>query len=277
VQGADLFRIEGDRIVEKQAVRKQRPSVPATRGSHAGDRQTPRIGALRSVLRPDDGAALGPRSDYAPTYWIGTAGPAPEDDGPVTGDMDVDVVVIGSGYTGLSCAIHLAKLHGIRATVLEANGVAYGCSTRNGGQAQISFGRLKRSQWIARWGLEGAKGLHGEAVEGFELFRGMIRDHEIACEPQDGGHYYIAHKASVTSPTRRPSCRRSTPRPRCCATPSATARGCSAATSCTRRWPATWKLMASCGNPTASASTRGSLPSAFSPRPRRDGQHRQPG
>ena len=87
-------------------------------------------------------AGPGHNRDYAPSYWIGTAGPPPEDDGHVTGDLDADVVVVGSGYTGLSCAIHLAKEHGIKATVLEANSVAWGCSTRNGGQAQISSGRV---------------------------------------------------------------------------------------------------------------------------------------
>ena len=79
-------------------------------------------------------AGPGHNRDYAPTYWIGTAGPPPEDDGPISGDVDADVVVVGSGYTGLSCAIHLAKEHGIKATVLDANSVAWGCSTRNGGQ-----------------------------------------------------------------------------------------------------------------------------------------------
>ena len=44
-------------------------------------------------------------SDYCPTYWIGTAGPAPADDGPVKGDFDVECAVIGSGYTGLNAAI----------------------------------------------------------------------------------------------------------------------------------------------------------------------------
>lgn len=141
--------------------------------------------------------SLGPGSDYAPTYWIGTAGEVPVDDGPVTADMEVEAVVIGSGYTGLSTAIHLAKMHGIKATVLEANGVAYGCSTRNGGQAQISAGRLKRSQWIDRWDIQTARALHDEMVDAFDLFRGLIRDHAIACEPQDGGHYNIAHKASA--------------------------------------------------------------------------------
>jgi glycine/D-amino acid oxidase-like deaminating enzyme len=134
---------------------------------------------------------------YAPTYWIGTAGAPPADDGPVTRDIDVDVAIVGSGYTGLSCAIHLAKEHGISATVLEANGVAWGCSTRNGGQAQISAGRLKRSEWIQRWGVDVAKRLHVEISDAFELFRDLIRSPEIDCEPQDGGHLYIAHRAKV--------------------------------------------------------------------------------
>ncbi len=132
--------------------------------------------------------------EYAPTYWIATAGEPPADDGPVRADMDVDVAIVGSGYTGLSCAIHLAREHGIRATVLEANGVAWGCSTRNGGQAQISAGRLKRSQWIERWGVDVARKLHKEIAEGFDLFRSLIAEPEIDCLPQDGGHLYIAHR-----------------------------------------------------------------------------------
>ena len=38
---------------------------------------------------------------YAPTYWVGTAGRPPDDDGPVCGDMEADVVIVGSGFTGL--------------------------------------------------------------------------------------------------------------------------------------------------------------------------------
>ena len=142
-------------------------------------------------------AGPGHNRDHAPTYWIGTAGTPPDDDGPVSGDMDVDVVVIGSGYTGLSTAIHLAKDHGIKATVLEANTVAWGCSTRNGGQAQISSGRLKRSQWIQRWGVDTAKRMHREVCEAFEMFNELIWSDEIDCDPQPGGHFYLAHRAKV--------------------------------------------------------------------------------
>ena len=146
---------------------------------------------------PLTSADPGQNRDYAPTYWIDTAGPPPSDDGPITADTDADVAIVGSGYTGLSCAIHLAREHGIKATVLEANGVAWGCSTRNGGQAQISAGRLKRSEWIARWGVDVAKKLHAEIAEAFDLFRALIRELDIDCEPQDGGHLYIAHRAKA--------------------------------------------------------------------------------
>ena len=126
-------------------------------------------------------AGPGHNRDHAPTYWIGTAGTPPEDDGPVSKDMDVDVVVVGSGYTGLSTAIHLAKEHGIKATVLEANTVAWGCSTRNGGQAQISSGRLKRSQWIARWGVDVAKKMHAEVCEAFDAPTGTQCEQSSEC------------------------------------------------------------------------------------------------
>ncbi|PWK74102.1 FAD-binding oxidoreductase [Aminobacter sp. AP02] len=146
---------------------------------------------------PVHAANPGAGKNYAPTYWIATAETPPEDDGPVNHDIDVDVAIIGSGYTGLSCAIHLAREHGIKATVLEANGVAWGCSTRNGGQAQISAGRLKRSQWIERWGVDVAKKMHKEVAEAFDLFRDLIKSPEIDCDPQDGGHLYIAHRDKV--------------------------------------------------------------------------------
>ncbi len=130
---------------------------------------------------------------YAPTYWVGTAGTPPQDDGPVQGDLDVDVAVVGSGFTGLSTALFLAREHGIRATVLEANQTAWGCTSRNGGQGQNASGRLYRSQWIARWGREVALRLDREIREGFDTFKSLVAEFP-ECEPQPGGHLYIAHR-----------------------------------------------------------------------------------
>jgi glycine/D-amino acid oxidase-like deaminating enzyme len=167
--------------------------------SSGQSRSAPLVGKARYDPRHDPLVSVSPgrNQDYAPTYWIATAGEPPLDDGPITGDVDADVVVIGSGYTGLSCAIHLAKEYGIKAVVLEANAVAWGCSTRNGGQGQLSSGRLSRSEWIKRWGLDVAKALHGEIVEAFGVFRDLVTGGEFDCEAQDAGHFYIAHKASM--------------------------------------------------------------------------------
>lgn len=144
---------------------------------------------------PLKSATPGQGRDYAPTYWVDTAGEPPADDGPVTQDMDVDVVIIGSGFTGLTAAIFLAQEYGIKATVLEANRASWGCSTRNGGQAQCASGRLKRSQWIQRYGLDAALKLHDECLAGMATFKELIKD--IDCEPQPGGHLYVAHRDKV--------------------------------------------------------------------------------
>lgn len=138
-------------------------------------------------------ATPGHGRDYAPTYWVATAGNPPETDGPLVGDADVDVVIVGSGFTGLATALFLAREHGIRATVLEANQAAWGCTSRNGGQGQNASGRLYRSQWIQRWGLDTARKLDAEIRSGYETFKSLVA--EIPeCEPQHGGHLYIAHR-----------------------------------------------------------------------------------
>ncbi|MBU1442358.1 MAG: FAD-binding oxidoreductase [Gammaproteobacteria bacterium] len=140
------------------------------------------------LVAPDPGAGRA----YAPSYWVDSAGPPPEDDGPVVRDIDVDVAIIGSGATGMSTALYLAQEHGIQATVLEANQASWGCSSRSGGQGQNASGRLKRSQWIARWGLDVAKKLDAEIRGGFENFRQLTT--QIDCDAFDGGHLYVAHR-----------------------------------------------------------------------------------
>lgn len=162
---------------------------------------TPPPGAAGSIpLAPYDprydplvDATPGRGRGYAPTYWVASAGTPPPDDGPLQQDVDADVVIVGAGFTGLAAALFLAREHGIRATVLEANQSAWGCTSRNGGQGQNASGRLYRSQWIARWGKEVALRLDAEIRSGFETFKSLVA--EIPeCEPQPGGHLYTAHR-----------------------------------------------------------------------------------
>jgi glycine/D-amino acid oxidase-like deaminating enzyme len=161
------------------------------------DLSSPRPAVLRAydprydpLVAPDPGRG----TDYAPTYWVATAGTPPADDGPIERDTDADVVIVGSGFTGLATALFLAREHGIRATVLEANRAVWGCTSRNGGQGQNASGRLYRSQWIARWGKATALKLDAEIRAGFQTFKDLVAEFP-ECEPQGGGHLYIAHRA----------------------------------------------------------------------------------
>lgn len=76
--------------------------------------------------QPGTGAA------HPASYWQATGGPEPDDDGPLRTDRDCDVAIIGAGYTGLSCAWHLAQMGCGSVAVLEANRPGWGCSGRNG-------------------------------------------------------------------------------------------------------------------------------------------------
>lgn len=140
------------------------------------------------LVAPDPGVGRA----YAPTYWVASAGTPPDDDGPIVQDTDADVVIIGSGSTGVSTALYLAQEHGIKAVVLEANQSSWGCSSRSGGQGQNASGRLTRAQWIERWGLDVAKKLDKEIRTGYENFKQLTT--EIECEAHNGGHLYLAHR-----------------------------------------------------------------------------------
>lgn len=138
----------------------------------------------------------GQGSEYAPTYWVATAGEPPQLDSPVGSDMDVDVAIIGAGFTGLATALFLVEEYGIKAVVLEANKLAWGCTSRNGGQGQFNCGRLSRGQWVKRWGEAISLRLHQDVKEGYELFKNLVSRIGDYCQPQGDGHLLVAHRAA---------------------------------------------------------------------------------
>ena len=133
---------------------------------------------------------------YPDSYWSNVAGPAPDDDGPITSDLDVEVAIIGAGFTGLSCALHLAREHGIHACVLEANQTAWGASGRNGGFVLKSSGRKPYSQMQKQWGEEVMRGIYSEMCEGVDTVKSLINE-GIDCDPQPAGYIRVAHKPSM--------------------------------------------------------------------------------
>lgn len=120
-----------------------------------------------------------------------SAGPA----APVLqGRIDVDVVVIGAGFTGLSAALHLAE-GGASVAVLEAVDVGFGGSGRN-------VGLVNAGMWVMPEALPGELGpLHGGRLlellgSGPSLVYDIIERHGIDCEPVRRGTLHCAVGAS---------------------------------------------------------------------------------
>jgi len=133
---------------------------------------------------------------HMPSYWTATAGPAPADDGIAPPAADADVVIIGGGYTGLSCAWHLAKTYGIKPVVLEANRPGWGCSGRNGGFARAAIGRHGYARMIELWGRDTARRMFGESLAAVQNVRDVLREGNITGTGSEAGHLKIAHRPS---------------------------------------------------------------------------------
>lgn len=87
------------------------------------------------------------RAGQFPKSWYAATATIPAERPPLYGHLEVDVCVIGAGFTGLSAALNLAQ-KGFTVCVLEAHRAGFGASGRNGGQVGSGFN--KSQQWLAK-------------------------------------------------------------------------------------------------------------------------------
>lgn len=122
--------------------------------------------------------------DYPASYYAASANKAPARPR-LQEAVETDVCIIGAGYTGLSTALSLLE-QGYRVVVLEAAGVGFGASGRNGGQIVNSYSRdidtIERTAGAHEAALIGAM-----AFEGARIIRERIRQYDIDCDLKDGG------------------------------------------------------------------------------------------
>ena len=133
---------------------------------------------------------------YPNSYWASTITDTPESSGQLNKDIEQDVVIIGAGYTGLSCALHLSKEHNIKSAVLEANQTAWGCSGRNAGFILKSTGRMPWTTMREKWGETVMRGVYDEVCEGVDTVNQLINS-GIDCDKQDSGYIRVAHKPAM--------------------------------------------------------------------------------
>ncbi len=103
-----------------------------------------------------------------------------------------DVVIIGSGYTGLSAARVLAQ-RGANVVVLEKETFGWGASSRNGGQVLTGL-KLGPGKLIQTVGLERARELHAASLASIEYLEKLIADEHIECDYLRAGHIDAAWK-----------------------------------------------------------------------------------
>lgn len=120
----------------------------------------------------------------------------------LTGDIQAEVAVIGAGYSGLSCAYHLARSYQAKVVVLEANQAGWGCSGRNAGFVLPGTGRLSATQLAKKWGLAKAQAIYREYQQAIEWISELI---ELSgdCEKIQGGYLKLAHNAKIAGELQR--------------------------------------------------------------------------
>ena len=116
---------------------------------------------------------------HTTSYYAASANPSPERP-ELQGDHEIDVCIVGAGYSGLSTGLHLAE-KGYKVAIIEGARVGWGASGRNGGQIvnglNASLQTIKR-----RYGQDTATFVAGIVQEGGEIIRERIRTYDIKCD-----------------------------------------------------------------------------------------------
>jgi glycine/D-amino acid oxidase-like deaminating enzyme len=126
---------------------------------------------------------------YEPFWWDAAPRPVlPEQTPPAR----ADAVVIGSGYTGLSAALTLARA-GRSVLVLEAEAAGAGASSRNQGQIGAVF---KRSfgQVVAAYGKDKAVAIFREGHAAVAHVKSFIEREQIECHLTRCGRFVAAYR-----------------------------------------------------------------------------------
>ena len=115
---------------------------------------------------------------------------------PLSGSAKADVCIVGGGYTGLSAAIHLRQ-RGYSVVLLEANGIGWGASGRNGGH--VGTGQRARQDQLEKWvGRAQAQSLWQLGLEAVETVCDLIAEHNIDCDLRSGNLHVASKPGDAT-------------------------------------------------------------------------------
>ncbi|HEX2526275.1 MAG TPA: FAD-binding oxidoreductase [Geminicoccus sp.] len=145
-------------------------------------------------------SVLAPGAKFTSYWWEGHDAAAPAVTGGSPPDK-ADVVVVGSGFTGLSAALTLAR-GGRQVVVLDSEQPGFGCSTRNGGQVGPRFGP-SFAELSETYGEEKATWLKREGHAAYDYLVRLIQDEHIDCSFETSGHLLCAHAPGRFAPAAK--------------------------------------------------------------------------
>ncbi len=102
--------------------------------------------------------------------------------------------MIGSGFTGLAAALHLAE-QGVQVIVLEAREIGQGASSRNFGQV-VPYLKPSHSAIQTTFPPEVAERMITRAGNGPEAVFSLIARYGMDCQPRRNGLLFAAHSAA---------------------------------------------------------------------------------
>jgi glycine/D-amino acid oxidase-like deaminating enzyme len=135
----------------------------------------------------------GRRVDYrGVSLWLDTCGDDLRPRPALDRDLDVDVAVVGAGYTGLWAAYYLAGADpSVRVAVVEREIAGFGASGRNGGWCSALFA-ASREAVAARTGRAAALDLQRAMIDTVDEVGRVAREERIDCGFRRGGTLRLA-------------------------------------------------------------------------------------
>ncbi|MCY0877683.1 MAG: FAD-binding oxidoreductase [Firmicutes bacterium] len=124
------------------------------------------------------------------SFWADAEGPTLALT-PLKDTHECEVAVVGGGFTGLSCAYHLAQA-GVAVSLFEARQLASGASGQNGGQVLLGW-PCDMTALAERWGDEVAVKLWRLSQSAVERVRRLVREEAISCQFRRTGHVDAAY------------------------------------------------------------------------------------
>ncbi|WP_138465995.1 FAD-binding oxidoreductase [Poseidonocella sp. HB161398] len=125
--------------------------------------------------------------------WLRTAKEAHRDRPPLAEDIDVDLAIVGGGFTGLNAAIAAARA-GLSVAVLEGGITGVGASGRSGGYAVPNHPHgLTPAQAEAHLGPKKGAAFNALVLEGPDLLARTVERYGIRSDYQQRGWILPAH------------------------------------------------------------------------------------